>query len=200
MSPGRGLCYSARAAIVLLCLSALLGCGSVGGVWTGANLLYNRHSLYKKFDDFQLRAQVARLLYHDSAFKRVLSGVDVSVFNGDLLIAGHVSTEVQRAALFTRLMAAPLSYRRLFRYVNVASMASNGVLDAWITTQIVSQSILDTEIDPHAFKVVTVDQVVYLMGDMMPPQALRLIDLARHTPNVRYVVKLLRYYHLTDRL
>jgi osmotically-inducible protein OsmY len=55
-------------------------------------------------------------------------------------------------------------------------------------------------VDPHAFKVLAVDQVVYLMGDMLPDQAQYLINIARNTPNVRHVVKLLKYYHLTDQM
>jgi len=184
-------------ALSLICC-VLSGCGSLSGLWTGASLLYDRHSWFKKIDDFQLRADVARAIYHNKLFKHSMHTVDVAVFNGDLLLAGHVETAELRTALYSHLLAAQLNYRRLFRYVTVASSESNRVLDSWITTQIVTQVLLDTTVDPHAYKVVTVDQVVYLMGDMLPEQALKLIDVARNTDHVRYVVKLLRYYHLTD--
>ncbi len=200
MSAGQVCRRTARILVFWGCAGLLTACAGLSGVWTGANLLYDRHSWYKKFDDFQLRATAARLLYHDKQLKPALRAVEVAAFNGDLLVAGHVALRRERDGLYARIQASHLTYRRLFRYVTVASSEANQFLDAWITSQIISQALLDVTIDPHAFKVVTVDQVVYLMGDMLPYQAKQLIAVARNTSDVRYVVKLLKYYHLTDEI
>ncbi len=198
MSPGLWQSRALAWCAVLVCCMQLTGCTGFSGLLTGASILYDRHSWYKKMDDFQLRAAASRALYHTPAFKNKLRAVEVAVFNGDVLLAGHVDTPALQQAVYSRFAAERLSYRRLFRYVRVANGEANRALDTWITTQIVSLALFDPQIDPHAFKVITVDQVVYLLGDMFPDQALQLVELARNTPEVLYVVKLLRYYHVTE--
>ncbi|OYV54488.1 MAG: hypothetical protein B7X00_01300 [Legionella sp. 21-45-4] len=154
--------------------------------------------MYKKIDDFQLETTVRRLLYHDKRLSCATCLLDIAVFNGDLLIAGHVNTIALREEVYSRLTSSGLGYRRLFKRLSVDAAPANAVLDAWITTSINSQLVMDSEIDPHAFKILTSDQVVYLMGDVLPYQAERVVNLARNTDGVRYVVKLLRYFRVTE--
>ena len=80
-----------------------------------------------------------------------------------------------------RRLAKVKGYRRLFNQVGISPSASNSVQDSWITTKIRSQIFADGSIDPNAFKVVTSDKVVYLMGDVHREQAGKVINIARHT-------------------
>ena len=70
--------------------------------------------------------------------------------------------------------------------------------DSLITAKIRSQIVADSEINPRAFKVVTSDGVVYLMGDVIPTQADWVVEIARNTAGVLTVVKLFKYYQLSD--
>lgn len=180
----------------LLITSTLLT-GCMGGVWTGMNLVYTRHNVYKKVDDFHLALQANQLLFSDKTLKQEGAYLDLAVFNGDVLLAGHLPDAALRQLACDRLSALT-GYRNLFKQVALSSDVNNGVEDSWITTKILSQIIADAEIDPGVFKIVTADRIVYIMGDVPPKQAHLVIAIARKTGAVMRVVKLLKYYQLTS--
>lgn len=181
-------------ALLLLISSLLSGCFSA--LWTGASLVYDRHNLYKKVDDYQLSATALQALYSDGLFKQPYCAIDLAVFNGDILLAGHVpSIELREEAL--RRLHGVTGYRRLFNQMDILAQPANSLEDSWITAKIRSQILADSTIDPNAFKVITADRIVYLMGDVRPQQAQQVITIAKTTAGVARVVKLFRYYNLS---
>ncbi|MBA2657280.1 MAG: BON domain-containing protein [Tatlockia sp.] len=187
-----------RKQLYLLVLSCGLLTGCISNLLTGANLIYDRHNVYKKISDFQLAANASRALYHDKVFKDPNCSIDLAVFNGDILLAGHLPTHELRQEANKRILALP-GFRRLFNQLELASKPANTVEDSWITAKIRSGIIADSDIDPHAFKVTTVDRIVYLMGDVRPQQAAKVIELARKSEGVERVVKLFKYYNLSSK-
>ncbi|MDI9818005.1 MULTISPECIES: BON domain-containing protein [unclassified Legionella] len=181
--------------VVLLLVSLLTGCFS--NLWTGAVLIYDRHNVYKKVNDYQLAANAQQKLYQDKVFKQEGCAIDLAVFNGDILLAGHVSTSVLRETAVARVLSLS-GYRRVFNQIEVGKKSANTLQDSWITTKIRSRIFADATIDPGSFKIVTSDRIVYLMGDVKPDQAARVIDIARNVSGVIRVVKLLKYYHLSE--
>ena len=186
-------------ALTLMLSCVLTGCMAVSGAMTGAGLIYDRHNVYIRFNDFQLVSQLRHAIYRDTLFKGPDSSVDVAAFNGDVLLAGHVATEAMREELYARVASLDLDYRRLFKQVALGLADEDAVEDLWITTKIRTQIIADSSLDPHKFKVVTVGGLVYLLGDVELNQAARVIEIARTTHGVRRVVKLMQYYQLTSR-
>lgn len=184
-------------ALLLMVSSALLT-GCISNVWTGVSLVYDRHSIYKKLSDYQLAANASRALYKNETFKRPDCSIDLAVINGDILLAGHVPTEALREDALQRITALH-GYRRLFNQLAIGETTSDALQDNWITTQIRSQIFADSDIDPHKFKVVTSEQIVYLMGDVIPAEATRVIHIARSCAGVKRVVKLFKYYNLSDK-
>ncbi|STX45086.1 hemolysin, lipoprotein [Legionella donaldsonii] len=183
-------------AVIFLSCSLLTGC--LGGVWTGATLVYDRHNVYKKLSDYELSAEAHRVLYEDNVFKTEGCAIDLAVFNGDILLAGHVpSLELRETAI--KRISALSGYRRLFNQMDISQQPSNTLEDSWITTKVRSQIFADSAIDPNAFKVITSDRIVYLMGDVRPAQAAVVINIARNTAGVERVVKLLKYYNLSGK-
>ncbi|MCE0722060.1 MULTISPECIES: BON domain-containing protein [Legionella] len=185
-------CLAVLLTFVLLCLS-----GCMGSLWTGATMVYNRHNVYKKLDDYSLYLKVNNAIAVDNTFKNSESVIDIAVFNGDVLVAGHVPNVGMQTELSRRL-AKVRGYRRLFNQVHVSSSESNTVQDSWITTKIRSQIFADDSIDPNAFKIVTSDRIVYLMGDVHQEQAEKVINMARRTNDVVRVVKILKYFTYQD--
>ncbi len=186
---GIGLC---------ILVSALSGCMEISSAWTGASMIYDRHDLYKKFNDYQIAAVASRALYHDSLFKRHDVILDVAVLNSDLLIVGHVPNETLREAVTQRIAHEKLGYRRLFNQIAIGNYSDNSIEDSWITTKIRSQIVADADINPNQFKVITVDKVVYLMGEALPEDAIRVINIARQTEGVIRVVKLFKFYRYLE--
>ena len=172
--------------------------GCVTSLWTGANLVYDRHHVYNSLTDFELNANAHRALYQDDLFQCPTCHLDLAVFNGDILLAGHLESAEMRDEAYKRVMAEK-GYRRLFKEVSIAPFRTHIARDSWITTKIRSKILADSEINPRSFKIVTSDQVVYLMGDVMPDQADWVVSIARNTSNVIRVVKLMKYYHLSDK-
>lgn len=181
---------------IALCCCFLPSC--LGSLWTGATLVYDRHNVYKKVSDYQLGANINHALYDDQLFRQKNCALDIAVFNGDILLAGHLpSTELRDEAV--KRVGQLEGYRRLINQIQVESSPGNSMEDSWITAKIRSRIFADSSIDPNAFKIITSDRIVYLMGDVRPKEAARVIYIARTTKGVERVVKLLQYYHLSQR-
>lgn len=180
----------------LLLLSILFLNGCLGQIWTGANLVYDRHNLYKKMNDYELSAQANHLIFKDTRFKCPTCIVDITAFNDDLLMAGHVPTLAMKEELERRVAHLP-SYRHIYNKVSVSHQPPQTLEDAWITMQIRTQVLADSTIDPQPFKVATTDRIVYLMGEVRSSEARRIIQIAAETHGVLKVVKLFKYYTLT---
>ena len=183
-----------RWGIVMLGVLSLSAC--VSGIWTGAGLIYDRHSWLIKFNDFKLAADSNRALYKDDYFKCDECLLDVAVFNRDMLLTGHVPSNTMHREATARLNAIP-GKRRFFDELVVYRGGDDPVLDSWITAKIRSEILADVSIDPDRFKIVTADQVVFLMGDVDAEQAEKVVAIARECNDVRRVVKLMRYYQLS---
>lgn len=186
---GRCVCF------VLIVVATLSGC--VSNIWTGASLVYNRHSMYKKFDDYQLARTASHVLFDDKRLAQKACVLDLAVFNGDVLLVGHVPDGALKQLVMARL-ARLRDYRQIYSYIAVSAASNKGIEDAWITTKIRSHIIADSQIDPNVFKIVTVDGVVYVMGDVKPDEGARVLQIARNTNGVIRVVTLLKYYRLSD--
>lgn len=169
----------------------LFGC-SGSSLWTGASLVYDRHDVYKKLDDYRLYVKVNNAIAVDEQLKCNHCVLDIAVFNGDVLVAGHLPNMDLLAELQRRVDKVK-GYRRMFQVVRLYDAGSNALQDSWITTKIRSQIFADDSIDPNAFKVVTTDGVVYLMGDVWPNEAARVVHIARSTLGVVHVVKVFKY-------
>lgn len=173
-------------------VSVLLS-GCVGSLWTGASMIYDRHNIYKKIGDYRVLMDVTEALYCDKKLKCDFCSIDITVFNGDVLIAGHLPNEEILSEANLRLSQVK-GYRRLFNQLRLNKQAIHLMQDTWITTKIRSQIFADDHIDPKAFKVVTVDGIVYLLGDVKPDQAEKVTRIARHTTGVDGVVKMMKYF------
>lgn len=178
---------------LIVCLAALNLNSCMGGVWTGASLVYDRHNVYKKVNDYHILANVTRALYSDKKLKTNGCALDITVFNGDVLVAGHVPNEYLLQELQARLQSVQ-GYRRMFNKVGLQQGSGNTLQDSWITAKIRSQIFADDSIDPKAFKIITADTVVYIMGDVQIKQAEKVINITRRTSGVSRVVKMLKYY------
>ncbi len=187
-----------RARYILLACSCILLSSCIGSIWTGAGLIYDRHSALHSFNDIELNASTNHALYEDDLFQCPTCHIELAVFNGDILLAGHVETTEMREEAYRRVEKAKLDYRRLFKFISTKPYRTHITRDSWITAKIRAQIIADSEINPRTFKIVTADQVVYLMGDVMLDQANWVIDIAKKTTGVLRVVKLFKYYQLID--
>lgn len=186
---------SLRLIICLFTLPFLSGC--LNTVWTGANLIYDRHHVYKKINDFNLVANARRVLFKDEYFKQQGCVLDFAAFNGTLLVAGHLPSKYLRNLAYERIVSQG-GYLRFFNQISVgnANDADNTIEDSWLSAKIRAQILTDSSLDPNAFKIITVDRIVYILGDVLPNQGTKILHIASSTHGVLRVVNLLQYFRL----
>jgi len=185
---------------LLLMVLVLLGISltaCIGGIWTGANMVYDRHDVYKKLNDYHLMVETTNALFVDKKFKSPGCVTDIAVFNGDVLVVGHVpSFEMLEEA--KKRLATVDGYRRIFNFLIVKNLPDNTTQDTWITTKIRSHIFADASIDPNAVKVLTTDRIVYLLGDVNREEAEKVIKIARNVSGVERVVKMLKLLQVVN--
>jgi osmotically-inducible protein OsmY len=182
--------------IVIVILSQLL-MGCMSNIFTGANLIYDRHNVYLKFDDVQLTSFANRALFRDNMYQCPTCMLELMVLNRDILLVGSVPTQALRMEASRRLLQLP-NHGRIFNQLYINSPPPGAIQDSWITLSIRTYILSNANIDPHAFKVLTWSGVVYLMGNVMPEQADLVINYAKECTGVIRVVNFMRYYHLGE--
>ena len=183
---------------VIFIATVMLLSACIGNFFTGANLVYDRHHVYKKAYDIKLAAQVGHALKLEPTLNCPSNKCfEIAVFKGDVLLLGTVQTEDQKQKA-SDIVKNLEHLQHLYNYINVNPDANYDVnwQDSFITTQIRSQIMANSDIDPGPFKVVSYQNVVYLMGNVMDDQELLIKDIARNTKDVAKVVNLLHVYML----
>ena len=182
--------------LILLCLG-LTSC--ISDLLTGANIIYDRHHWYQKLNDLQILSRTKQSLYVDKRLKCRHCSISITVFKKDVLLIGYVPTQTLQRLVDERMKKV---YGKRHFYNELALSreveSTDPFIDSWITTKIRSEILADSSIDPSQFKVVTENRVVYLMGDVLPEQAEKVVMFAREWSEVRRVVKLFQYYQLTS--
>jgi osmotically-inducible protein OsmY len=176
---------------IILLSTLLTGC--LGSLWTGATLIYDRHSLYKQVRDYRLTLRARQALFKDEIFKPPLCSIDLAVFKGNILIAGHVPNTALYL-LANKRLAKVQGFTHIYNKLQISKQKTKPWLDSWITTRIRTKILMDESIAPNSVKVITVDAVVYLMGEMHTEQAKTVVQIASNTPQVKKVVTLLTYF------
>lgn len=182
----------AKRIFLFLLVSCLSSC--VSTALTGAQLVYERHKINKILKNYSVKANADTILTEENKLHRE-TRLSSTSFNHDLLLVGQVPSSSEKIRLGLRMKRVP-GVRRFFNEleikpkVDLAQMAQ----DSWITAKIRLGILVNHQINPKAFKVVTEDSVVYVLGDVKKEQSLQVIEIARHIKGVRKVVRIFQYY------
>ena len=117
--------------------------------------------------------------------------VNVTSYNGIVLLSGEVGSEQQRS-LVNAAVSGVDKVRTVHDYLQVGETAGIGARskDSAITTAIKGRMLATKELDSTRIKVVTEAEVVYLMGVIDSGQADMATEIARTTRGVQKVVRL----------
>lgn len=172
----------------LLLMGALSGCVNVAT--TGAQAIYNHHSIENNFNDQYLTYQAYQGV---TAYSVELKGSNVSVtaFNGDILVVGQVENAWQKAKV-TQIVKQVTERDHVHNLLVISSPASSmtRMSDGWITTKIKAKLITSADVDATQVKVITENGTVYLMGALPPDQIQAATEIASETDGVISVVRL----------
>lgn len=181
--------------LIMLSLFALLlllsGCMDIAT--TGAQAIYNRHTLQKGLNDQFITLQAYQALnYKTKQFQD--ANISISTYNREVVLAGQVPQAWQKMKAEELIKTIP-NVKEVYNTITVAgaSSALTRISDAWLTTKIKSKLIASNDVDATQIKVMTENGTVYLMGIVPKEEALAAVDIATDTEGVQKVIKLFSY-------
>lgn len=189
--------------VILVSLSGvfLSGCISAPIIWAGAagaggtNVAGNSVGVSQQWDDLTIRSNIYTLLNNIPHLNG--ANVEVTVFNGIVLLLGQVPTEEvknQLADQVANIQGVLVVYNQLNVGANVAF--SRFADDSWITSKVKANMV--GQVNPLHFKVVTQQGVVYLLGQVTQSEGDQATAVAAQTSGVQKVVKIFNYISPTD--
>ena len=183
-----------RAIGAALIILALQGCAplvtddTAGGIATPAD----KHTPTTLIDDEEIELKIAGAL--DNNRETRTAHINVTSFNGIVLLSGEVPTPALRAAVEAIALKTD-KVREVHDELTVGpnSSFSSRTLDTWITTKIVSKLVADQGTAAAHIKVITEAGTVFLMGRVNRTQAARAIAAARTTSDVKRIITLFQH-------
>ncbi len=172
----------------------LTGCADVA--MSGAQAVYNRHSIQNNLSDQYAVLQAYRALHKDeSTFAG--TNINVTVFNNEILLAGQVPRPWQKVKA-SMLLKRETGIDEIYNQLQVSNPTSSltHLSDIWITAKVKAKLIASDDLEASLFKVVTENGTVYLMGIVPPSQAEAAVALASETEGVSRVVKVMKYIRI----
>ncbi len=183
-----------RNMLLLLLIGALLnGCvvAVVAGAATGL-AVYDRRSVAMIERDARIFHVVHKTIVTDPRFQN--SHVVVSVFNQVVLLAGQTPIASLRVVAEKIAQSTP-QVHRVYNEITVdqTRLLTEQSKDVWITGEVRAKLLTKKGLESGSIRVVTENEVVYLMGIASPEQAGLAVDVARQVNGVRKVVKVFQY-------
>jgi len=186
--------------ILIIALSTVVisGCTGVvvGGTATGVAIVHDRRSAGTVIDDQGLSWKISQAIFKDEELSSP-SHINVTVYNSVILLTGETPSEDLK--LRANAIAARTSgNKKIYNELVIASPTSltSRTNDAYITAKI-KTAFLDIGgidgFDVTRVKVVTENDVVYLMGLLTSEEADAVTEKARNVSGVAKVIRLFEY-------
>lgn len=161
----------------------------IGGAVTTAMVAVDRRTSGAQLEDQGIELRSANRL-RDALGER--GTVSVTSYNRQVLLTGEVGTE-QDKLLAEQTVAGVENVRGVVNELGVmgATSLTQRSADALVTGRIKASMVEARNVPASAFKVLTTRGTVYLMGRVTQSEADRATTIARNTPGVQRVVRVL---------
>jgi osmotically-inducible protein OsmY len=180
---------STLAAVALL--SGLSACAPlmVGGAVMTGMVAVDRRTSGIQLEDESIELRTAQGLRQNLGEN---NHVNVTSYNRQVLLTGEVATAAQKE-LADKLAQSQENVKAVVNELTVqpVSTLTQRSKDAIITGQIKAYFVDAKDLQSYAFKIVTENSVVYLMGRVTSREAQRATDIARSVNGVTKVVRVL---------
>lgn len=181
---------------LLLATTILLqGCipaAFVAGAAAGGAVLYDNRSVQTMGEDRNTTFRTQSVLGQTPELQG--THISVATFNHVLLMVGQVRSQDQSQIAYN-IAVKQKNVKRVYNELEVAPNTSNSqrTKDAWITSKVVSDLVLEKGLHSSQIKVVTENNVVYLMGLITHSQSDIAARVASQVKGVTKVVKIFEY-------
>jgi osmotically-inducible protein OsmY len=159
----------------------------------GTAIVPDRRTTGSIIDDQGIEFKAAYELFNDKEIYDQ-SHINVTSYNGIVLLSGETLTEDLKQKITTKVKAIP-KVRRIHNELVIAapSALTSRSSDTWITSKVKTKLTTSSEIDPVYIKVVTENGVVYLMGIVSRKEADQAVNIVTKSAGVQRVVKIFEY-------
>ena len=173
----------------------LVGCvpmfavGTAAG--TGAYISEDRRTSGMFIEDEGIELKGARRIYQQFGDK---VHINITSYNRMVLLTGEASTETIKADIEKLIMGVD-NVRKIFNEIAVAgntSLASRSN-DTLITSKVKARFLTERKFQINHVKIVTENEVVYLLGVVTRQEADNAAEIASSTSGVKKVVKVFEY-------
>lgn len=178
----------------------LLSCLLLSSCWEAATtavaggfLVYKRHAVENFANDIRIKSEINNAYFQDANIWDQ-NHIVVGCVNGYVLLAGETRTaEIKRQAL--QLAQKVTGVVKVYDNIDISESLSlfQQSKDAVITVIIKTKMFFAENFDPSSIKVITNNNVVYLLGVVNPQQADQAAEIASKTAGVVKVVKVFQY-------
>ena len=177
--------------LVTGCVPLLVAGGSETAV-----VVAQERSVGSAIDDAGILLKI-KDLYAQRDYKDLLANVEVKSVEGRVLLTGNVD-KPQSQIEAVRLAWQVPGVREVINEIQINNQAGvwNYARDVWISTQVRSKLLLEKGVRSINYSVITVNQVVYLMGIAQNQEELRKATYVASTTN--YVQRVVSYVRLKD--
>ena len=182
-------------AVLSLTIISLSGCVplAIGGATETAVVIAQERSAGNALDDLSIMLQIKNL-YAQQDYKDLLANVEMKVVEGRVLLTGNVNkpdSQIEAVKLAWQVNGVKEVINEI--QINDQSGFMNYAKDVWISTQVRTRLLLGKDIHNINYSVITVNQVVYLMGIAQNQEELnRVANVASSTSYVQRVVSHVR--------
>ncbi|MCV0441133.1 MAG: BON domain-containing protein [Hydrogenophaga sp.] len=162
----------------------------LGGAAVGALVIVDRRTSGAQLEDQGIELRATNRL--KDALGDARARYAVSSYNRRVLLTGEAASEAVKTQV-TQIVSGVENVREVINELDVTSSPSfkERATDTLITGRVKASLVDAKDLQASAFKVVTERGSVYLMGRVTQREADRATDIARNTPSVSRVVRVL---------
>jgi osmotically-inducible protein OsmY len=173
----------------------LMGCAAavVPVAATGMAVANDRRTTGTIIDDKSIEVKAMHALSHTPEIWRQCHITAVS-YNNIVVLVGQAPTEAlkqQAESIISEIPKIQRIHNELC--VEAPNSLAQRSKDAWITTQIKGKMLGSKTVKVSRIKVITENNVVYLMGLVTPAEEKSATDIAREIPDVEKIIQIFEY-------
>ncbi|MHB1951727.1 MAG: BON domain-containing protein [Acidiferrobacteraceae bacterium] len=184
----RILCWLAASGALASCAPAVIG-GAAGAGLTA----HDSRSFGTVVDDHLIELRARGAIYGNPDLRHE-AHIGVYSENGTLLLTGQATSPELRDKALLLVRSVP-HVKRIVNQIEIAPPSTLGqrAEDSLLTAEVKARIAAAGGVDPTHVRVITSDQVVYLMGLVPASQGQIAAKAASRTPGVRRVVELFEF-------
>lgn len=180
-------------ALSISMLPACVPAAFMAGTAAGGAIIYDKRSVPTMVQDRDMANEALKRIMNDPDLNNH-ARIAIASFDQVLLMVGQAPTEQLRDRAYQLVSSVP-KVKRIYNEVTIGPPISTKqqATDSWLTTKAKSAMLAERGLKSSQIKVVTENNIVYLMGIVTRKQADLAATAASHVTGVAQVVKVFEY-------